>query len=448
MSINKKLLEILKPSTAYQNPTTFYEELHRLSNLVVLPMSVLAIISWLLFIELDQAMYPHRPLLLFLRLSFTGAGVISFILYLLPFFKKHGYWLIIGSMACVGLATGAILGMVEADPIYMGGYAIVIPFFSLVPIKRSHAFLLLLCSLVTFKIVGTYYNMEFVGPEETYGLYNLIVSVGACIPAIATFDLMRRKTYEKSRLLRLTNKDLQKANELKNQLLQMAAHDLKDPLQVIIGYTDLLQMRFRSEKFAAEKLRIIHRSTERMIKLIGGLLEITSIESGKLAMHKDDVDMEEVVSAASKSYLQAAQKKNQKLHWSVNGDCKIHGDKMLLRQVVNNVIDNAVKFSPPGKSIWVDLHCLETNLVLKVRDEGPGLTNDELEKIFDKFQRLTPKPTMGEIATGIGLSITRDLVQLHGGTIFVESEPGKGCTFIINFPITQAPKEETGEITE
>ena len=426
----------------YDVPPTFKEELSRQCNAIALRASILAILSWPLFIPLDIELHGDVPFVFYLRVGLSVVGLISFLLYLTPFFKKRGYWLMIFIIYYLGLATAWILGLVGADPIYMGGFAIVILLFGLVPFLRIHALLLLLMTLVLFTVVGHYKGMELVLAEDTYGLYNLMISVTIALLSIFIFDKIRETSYKNAHLLQHTNEELQKANELKNQLLQVAAHDLKDPLQVIIGYTDLLKMKLRENKFAQERLKIIYRSTDRMIKLIAGLLEITSIESGKLVMHKSEVDLGEVVEASVNSHQRVSQKKNQLLHATVEKDCLVYGDEMLLRQIANHLISNAIKFSSPGASIWVVLGQHENLAVLKVRDEGPGIHMDEIDKLFNKFQRLSTRPTAGEISTGLGLAITRDLVELHNGSITVESELEKGSTFIVNLPILQ--KETLG----
>lgn len=426
----------------YDVPPTFKEELNRQCNAIALRASILAIFSWPLFIPLDRELHGDVPFVFFLRIGFSVMGFISFLLHFIPFFQERGYWRMIFIIYYLGLATAWILGLVGADPIYMGGFAIVILTFALIPFQRIHALLLLLMTLVLFTVVGQYKGMELVLPEDTYGLYNLMISVAIALLAIYVFDKIRETSYKNAYLLQHTNKELQKANELKNQLLQVAAHDLKDPLQVIIGYTDLLKMKLKENKFAHERLKIIHRSTDRMIKLIAGLLEITSIESGKLVMHKSEVDFGEVVEASVNSHQRTSQKKNQLLHATVEKDCLVYGDKMLLRQVANHLISNAIKFSSPGKTIWVALSQDGDTVVLKVRDEGPGIHEDEIDKLFNKFQRLSTRPTAGEISTGLGLAITRDLVELHNGSITVQSELEKGTTFIINLPILQ--KETPG----
>jgi signal transduction histidine kinase len=159
-------------------------------------------------------------------------------------------------------------------------------------------------------------------------------------------------------------------------------------------------------------------------------------------MHKSEVDWGEVVEASVNSHQRDSKKKNQLLHATVEKNCLVYGDQQLLRQIANHLISNAIKFSSPGKSIWVALGQHGDSVVLKVRDEGPGIHEDEKEKLFNKFQRLSTRPTAGEISTGLGLAITRDLVELHNGSITVQSELEKGSTFIVNLPIL---KKETVE---
>lgn len=432
----KNLLNIFKFNDSdYEHPPTFEEELKRQCNTFVVPVSLLAIFSWLIFIALDKDLYGGLPIIVYLRLGLSLVGTASLILHFTPLFKKQGYWLIIGIAYYTGLATGLIVGFTAADPIYMGGFSIVVFLLVLPPIRKIHALLLLFSSLVLFIITGAIQHMEFLLSKDIYGLYNLVTSMSISLVAIVVLDKIRRDSYEKSRMIKQANEELQKANELKNELLQIAAHDLKDPLQVIIGYTDLLQMKLKGNKFASEKLKIVYRSSERMIKIVAELLEIASIESGSLVMHKSEVDIGQVTEAAVKSHQQASEQKNQQIHCTVEKTCITYGDEMLLRQIANHLISNAVKFSPPFKSIWVSVKRENNSAVFTVRDEGPGLDEDEKSKLFDKFQRLSPRPTAGEISTGLGLAITKDLVELHQGKITVISEPGEGSTFIIHLPL-------------
>lgn len=450
MNILKKILKFIdldpnKDIFQGDHPLTFRDELTRQCSVISVPISLLAIAAWPIFIHLDVELFPHIPFIVPLRIGYTALGLICLILSLTPYFRPRGYWLVITIIYYLGISSALIVGFTGGNPAYTGGLSLILLCIALVPIRRVHALFLLFLTLFIFQIVGSYWNLKFFTAAETYGLYNIIVSAMAAVPAIVVFDKLRERIYKKGLLLIQTNEELRKVNSLKNQLLQVAANDLKDPMQVIIGYTDLLQMKLRHNQFAHEKLTIVHRSANRMVKLIGGLLEIATIESGNMILHKSDVDFSEVVQSVIKTNERDAQKKNQKLLVEVAPGGVIHGDKMVLWQIANHLINNAIKFSPPGRSIWISLETKkiaptepeqeeQSNIVFTVKDEGPGLDFHEKNRLFDKFQRLSPKPTGGEISTGLGLAITRDLVKLHGGSINVESSPGKGSTFTVQFP--------------
>ncbi|MCP5046845.1 MAG: HAMP domain-containing histidine kinase [bacterium] len=458
MSI-KKLLSILKAGnkksadkTEVPPPETFKKELNRWCNTIIFPVSLLAMGSWPLYIQLDLDLYQGDALIAFiivcLRWGFTAVGGISFALQFTSYFKKRGYWLIMFIETYLILATGLIVGWMGADPVYLGGFSIVILTIALLPIQRIHALTLLFLSLLIFvgaSIAGAQSISHIGASWQSYGILNLVLAVAIAMIAIYVFDMIRERSYRNSRATWIAHAELKKANELKNQLLKIAANDMKDPLQVIIGYTDLLKMKLQGDRAVGEKLKIVHRSTDRMIKLIGGLLEITKIESGKLVLHKREVDLGKVVSASVKSYQQDSRQKNQKLLYNTEGDCFIDGDEMMLRQVANHLISNAIKFSAPGKSIWVSVERQEQDNVItfKVKDEGPGLEQDEIEKVFNKFQQLSNKPTGGEISTGLGLAITKDLVTRHEGTVTVDSEPGKGSTFVVALPMMDQAIDQT-----
>jgi signal transduction histidine kinase len=440
----RKLLKLYnydtKPSIEEKEapPATFYGELNRWCNSIAVPISILAIFAWPIYIPIDVELFPNvGTLIKVFRWGLTLTGLITLVLHFTPFFKKRGYWLNITIITYLTITTGIILGLVAGHPAYMGGFSIVILGIALQPLKRMHALGLTLFSLIIFKILGSIHNMQFVTPAQSYGLYNLVVSVAVALVTIYVFDLIRLNSYRNSMAQWMASEELNKANQLKNQLFQIAAHDLKDPLQVIIGYTDMLKMRLGNDRSISEKLKIMHRSTERMIKLIAGLMEITNLESGKLKLHKSHINLGKIVNTAVKSHEKESQQKNQKLLYSTEQSCILDGDQMMLRQVANQLINNAIKFSPPGATIWVTVERLETgeSATLKVQDEGPGLTKEDIQRVFSKFQDLSTKATGGEASTGLGLAIAHDLVSLHEGTISVESEPEKGCTFIVTLPL-------------
>ena len=439
----KRFFKGVEAEIDFKPPATFKEELNRLSNAVVMPCVIMAIFSWIFYIPLDKTLYPGFPLIVSLRKGLCVIGLVSLALHFTPYFKKNGHILVYILLYYVEYATAVILGIVSTNSanksVYMGGFCIIILIVGLVPIQKFHAFFLLFSTLLIFLIVGYCNDITFKTPKELYGLYNILVSIAASIAAISFLDRIRKNSYEKSLLIYQTNEELKRANKLRGELLEIAAHDLKDPLQVIIGYTDLLQTKLQEDRFSMEKLRKIYRSTNQMVKLITGLLDIASIESGKFELNKVEVDVGEVAGGVVKNNRPACEKKNQEIIYNAEENCIINADRMLLQQVLENLVSNAIKFSPNFKSIWVSVERKGSHVVMKVRDQGPGFTEEDKEKLFGRFQRLSAKPTGDESSSGLGLALTRELVKLHGGDIRLESQWGKGSEFIVELP-TREPE--------
>lgn len=474
---------ISKKSAERKPPPTYREELNRQCNVLAGPVFLLGLFSWIPYIELDINLYPQVPVVIYLRLGLTVFSLIGMILYLIPFFRARSYQLVLFFMIYLQLATALILGLVAADPVYMGGFSIIILLLPILPLQKKHSFGILLVSCFIFLVAGVGSHMVFRLWTQLYGGYNLLAALAVSIPAILLLDNIRRRNYENYCSVHRSNEELQKtfvelrtineelerasvelsqkneelrqANEIKSELLGIAAHDLKNPLQVIIGYTGLLQEAVKEFPTARRTLGMINKSSDKMLNLITELLETATIDSGKLKMNITAVDIGALAKKVARDISHLAEKKKQEISLSISEGCLVRGDKMLLQQVMDNLISNAVKFSPFGKTIWVTIEnkhgrnnphsrdaAQDSTIILEVRDEGPGLTRDDKSKLFGKFQRLSPKPTGGETSTGLGLAIIKDLVELHNGEIHVESEPGKGSTFIVNLPKADVKKNE------
>jgi len=234
--------------------------------------------------------------------------------------------------------------------------------------------------------------------------------------------------------LSTANEELQRANLLKSELMGIAAHDLKNPLQAILGNSELI-MRIASENERIMKQsEVIHRSSERMLGLINELLESSAVESGKIELHPRRVDLGSLVRLVAEGSRDEAQAKGQPIILSGDDDCHVLADDGRLQEIIENLFSNAIKYSPPGKAIRVRVAGAGSRVRLEVQDEGPGLTAEEQNRLFEKFQRLGPRPTGNETSTGLGLFIVKKLVELQGGEIGVQSEPGRGSTFSVTFP--------------
>jgi signal transduction histidine kinase len=251
---------------------------------------------------------------------------------------------------------------------------------------------------------------------------------------------LRARTKTLTRLKRLTsaNDILQEAIELKNQFIEMTIHDLKNPLNVVSGMAQLMKMELDENSEHHEYLGLIEDSSALMLNLVNELLNAARIESGKLSLKKEDRSILKLLDQALEKNLPNAIKKEQKINFNADIDetFMVPFDILRMLEVIDNLISNAIKYSPKGNEIDVSIvHNTPTTVQIIVKDYGPGLTEEDKTKIFGKFQRLSAQPTGDESSTGLGLSIVKQLVDLHEGNIWVESTYGEGAAFIVELPL-------------
>jgi len=252
--------------------------------------------------------------------------------------------------------------------------------------------------------------------------------------------LVRERTKELSQL----NEELRQANQLKSELLSIAAHDLKNPLQAVLGYAEMIIHQRPSESALETKINKIHQASLGMLGLINELLESARIESGRISLEIAPLEIGALARSVVENFSLLARQKGQTIEFEAVEPCRVQGDKYRLKEVLENLVGNAVKFSPHQKRIWVRVERAGPVVRVEVRDEGPGLTDADKDQIFGRFQRLSARPTGGESSTGLGLSIAKQLVEMHQGTVSVESEPGQGCRFIVELPVCQAGEGDPG----
>ncbi len=236
--------------------------------------------------------------------------------------------------------------------------------------------------------------------------------------------------------LRRLGKELLDLNQQKNQLLSMAAHDLRTPLGAIAGYTSLLLGSDRFGVLSEPQRKLLdksHRAAQYMVGLIDHLLDVSKIESGALTLDLQPHNVEEVLRQVLDIVSVLAENKGQTLQVT-SQPVMLRLDSEKIQQVLLNLLSNAVKFSSAGSQIWVQLSAGEGQVRLAVRDQGPGISASDQERLFRPFCRTANRPTGGESSTGLGLTIAQSIAQGHGGRIEVESAPGQGSTFTLVLP--------------
>jgi signal transduction histidine kinase len=233
------------------------------------------------------------------------------------------------------------------------------------------------------------------------------------------------------------NTRLQALNDEKDRFIAIAAHDLRGPLSNI-EMTGRLLLDARVE-LPREQVRFLLgdmlEQTKYMLALLNALLDVSRIESGRLELDLKSIDLAAFLSETVERHDRLAASKETQVVLSAVPEGAAIADWNRLRQVLDNLISNAVKYSPPGTTVRVDADITDGKWRVRVADEGPGIDPAEQARLFRYFERLSTAPTGGEKSTGLGLAIAREIVRAHGGEIGVESEPGDGAVFWFTLPV-------------
>ncbi len=225
------------------------------------------------------------------------------------------------------------------------------------------------------------------------------------------------------------------ANAQQNQLLQIAAHDLKNPLTTIPVRADLIKLKKHDPDMVDKMCDQIKQAGLKMTRTIDELLTTSSMESGKINLYTFKLDFGEIVAQIVESNQALADHKKQKIELKIEKDSQLYADEQRLTEIIDNLISNAIKYSPFGAEIEVKVDKRDQKAVLAVKDNGPGLTDEDQSELFQRFARLSARPTGGENSSGLGLSIVKQLVEAHQGRVWAESKgKNQGSTFFVELP--------------
>jgi PAS domain S-box-containing protein len=253
----------------------------------------------------------------------------------------------------------------------------------------------------------------------------------------------KRAEDERERLL----SEAQEANRLKDEFLATLSHELRTPLTAILGWSHLLQTSDFDAAARARALETIERNARAQTQLIDDLLDTSRIITGKLRLDVRPVDLASVVAAATETARPAAEARDIRLRTLLDTQAGlISGDPDRLQQVVWNLLSNAIKFTPKGGSVEVRLGRTAAHVEITVTDTGRGIAPEFLPHVFDRFRQADQTTTRTHGGLGLGLAIVRQLVELHGGSVQVESEgEGRGTSFNVSLPLLLPPRRETAD---
>jgi two-component system, sensor histidine kinase len=247
-------------------------------------------------------------------------------------------------------------------------------------------------------------------------------------------QVSERLRSKNEQILTLHLKSVEAANRAKDEFVAMLGHELRNPLGAITTAIHVLNTRGDSDDKAARLRGIIARQTQHLSRLVEDLLDVSKLVSGKIIVHRQVEDLREVAVRALASFHEAG-KATQHVISLTGGPVRVHGDPTRLEQVVSNLLDNAVKYTPPGGRVELTIVADGRDAVLTVRDTGVGIHQEVLPLIFDLFVQANQTLERSEGGLGLGLTIVKRLVELHGGTVSASSAgPNRGSEFIVRLP--------------
>jgi PAS domain S-box-containing protein len=254
------------------------------------------------------------------------------------------------------------------------------------------------------------------------------------------FDIERDRILAQEQQARA---EAERANRIKDEFLAVLSHELRTPLNPILGWSKLLQQGKLDAAKTAHALATIHRNAQLQVQLIDDLLDISRILRGKLSLTVTPVDLSTVICAAFETVRLAAEAKSLQIQTTIpDAVGTVNGDAGRLQQVVWNLLTNAVKFTPAGGQIAVELTQVGNNAQIQVKDTGKGIRSDFLPYVFEHFRQEDAATTRKFGGLGLGLAIVRQIVEMHGGTVAVDSPgEGQGATFTVQIPLAPQSNE-------
>lgn len=281
-------------------------------------------------------------------------------------------------------------------------------------------------------------------------------------------EKLEQRVRERTRELESANRELEKTNKLKSQFIATMSHELRTPLNSILGFSDLLLMEEVLGEPLTEKqkdyVNNIYNSGSHLLQLINNILDIAKIEAGRMDLHYEIFAVQQLISDVESVIRPLTEKRQQNLSITAAKDIPpLRADKVKFKQVIYNLLSNAVKFTPESGNITVEAAVINTDslhaastapfygskcLRLSVSDTGIGIKEEDMGRIFSEFEQVDSSLSRRYEGTGLGLTLTKRLVELHGGEIYVESEIGRGSKFTVIIPLPDDVSHEAAEFRQ
>jgi len=250
-----------------------------------------------------------------------------------------------------------------------------------------------------------------------------------------SYDEMEQRVLERTSALARAKLEAEHMNRMKDEFLATLSHELRTPLNAILGWTHILESGKRDEAMIARATRVIRKSAQAQAELVTHMLDVSRIIAGKLALHLTDVDLAVVIGHTLDTLQPAIAAKGISVHTKFDGKAVLIADQDRLQQVMWNLLSNAIKFTPKGGRVAIEMTATDDDVRITVADNGVGIDAEFLPRVFERFSQADPTQSRSHHGLGLGMAIVRHLIELHGGSVSIDS-PGKnqGTTVTVILP--------------
>lgn len=257
-----------------------------------------------------------------------------------------------------------------------------------------------------------------------------------------TSDLIQERNdlQEKNELIRMQSAELEKSNQTKDKFFSLIAHDLRNPIQALVGLSEIILTDMDKDKNSEQREMFynLNSSAQSLQHLVEDLLSWASLQSKKMSLKPEQIDINQLAVQILKLFKENALQKDIELSFKSSTSNTIYADRNMLKTILRNFISNAIKFSQPGGNVSLDISQENSTFIIEVMDEGIGMDENMVQKLLHSDLNVSRIGTQNERGTGLGLPICKEMIALHGGKLEIESEEQKGSTFIIKLPLNHS----------
>jgi len=273
------------------------------------------------------------------------------------------------------------------------------------------------------------------GGDELLLMQTLADATAIAMGNVRSYQELEKRVRERTAELAEANCRLQELDHLKSMFIASMSHELRTPLNSILGFTGILLMGMSGELSAVQKkqLGMVKKSARHLLELINDVIDVSKIEAGKTELNMEAFDIGELVHDVGESFAVIAANKGLRLEWNKDGKVEVSSDRRRVRQILMNLVGNAVKFTESG-TVAISLSKAGEGVSIRVRDTGVGMQREDMARLFEAFSRITIQGRPVVEGTGLGLYLSQRIAGLLGGKITAESEPGRGSEFTFYLP--------------